>query len=99
MTLTNLDRVIINRMALVNKHDYDGFDEVHTHNKQKFKNYKIKNKKKIQQAFLLIYYILLLKGLHTCATRNIYVFKISFYQLRVQNQCIEINEDKNTNRA
>lgn len=33
MTLTSLDRVIINRMALVNKHDYDGFDEVHTHNK------------------------------------------------------------------
>lgn len=39
MTLTSLDRVIINRMALVNKHDYDGFDEVYTHNKQKFKNY------------------------------------------------------------
>lgn len=51
-------------MALVNKHDYDGFDEVYTHNKQKFKNYRIKDKK-IQQAFLLIYYILLLKGLHT----------------------------------
>lgn len=52
-----------------------------------------KKKKKIQQVFLLIYYILLLKGLHTCATRNIYVFKISFYHLRVQYQCIEINED------
>lgn len=33
MTLTSLDRVIINRMALVNKHDYDGFDVVYTHNK------------------------------------------------------------------
>lgn len=51
MTLTSLDRVIINRMALVNKHDYDGFDEVHTHNEQKFKHYRIKKKKKIQQVF------------------------------------------------
>lgn len=24
MTLTSLDRVIINRMAILNKHDYDG---------------------------------------------------------------------------
>lgn len=52
MTLTSLDRVITNRMAIVNKHDYGGFDEVHTHNKQKFKNYRITKKKKIHQAFL-----------------------------------------------
>lgn len=94
MTLTSFDRVITNRMAIVNKHDYDGFDEVYTHNKQKFKNYRIKKKETY-----LIYSILLFKGLHTCATRNIYVFKISFYPLRVQYQCIEINEDKNTNCA
>lgn len=56
MTLTSLDRVIINRMAIVNKHD--GFDEVHTHNEQKFKNYRIKKKKKIQQVlfFNLLYF-------------------------------------------
>lgn len=42
MTLTSFDRVIINRMVIVNTHYHYGFDEVHTHNKQKLKYYRIK---------------------------------------------------------
>lgn len=57
MTLTSLDRVIINRMAIVNKHDYDGFDEVHTHNIN-LRIAELKKEKKIQQVFFsnLLYF-------------------------------------------
>lgn len=33
MILISFDRVIINRMVLVNKYDYDGFDVVYIYNK------------------------------------------------------------------
>lgn len=56
MTLTSLERVITNRMAIVNKHDYDGFDEVYTHNKQKFKNYRIKKRRKYNMFFFNLLY-------------------------------------------
>lgn len=70
-------------MVIVNKHYHDGFDEVHTHNKLKY--YRIK-KEENTKAFW-IYSILLLKGLHTCATRNNFIYNYCFQDVLLSSSC------------